>query len=463
MSQRIKPYPEYKDSGVPWIGNIPAHWKMKRLRELLSPVNERDQPDLPLLSVVRDQGVILRDTTSKEENHNYIPDDLSNYRVVHAGQFCMNKMKAWQGSYGVSKFDGIVSPAYFVFQVRDIWVDFFHKAIRSKAYIPFFTQASDGIRVDQWDLSKTRMREVPFFIPPPDEQTAIVRYLDFIDRRIRRYIQSRQKMIRLLNEQKQAIIHQAVTRGLDPNVRLKPSGVEWLGDVPEHWTVVALSHKYFVELGKMLDEKRITGAYLIPYLRNADVQWGKINLNDLPQMDIQPSEYQRYTVRPGDLLVCEGGDVGRSAFWKGEIPICGFQKALHRVRVKNSEQDDPRFLYYLMYTVSKLGIFLTNGSENTFAHLTCEKLRKYRFPFPPYTEQEKISRYLDEIVIKIDNSILRIKEEVDKLLEYQNRLIADVVTGKIDIRDVAYKPPSDFDLLETSFDIEEPEEKNIAE
>ena len=174
--------------------------------------------------------MILRDLQDSDENHNVIPDDLSNYKVVRKGQFAMNKMKAWQGSYGVSRIEGIVSPAYFTYNLNGVTGDFFHSAIRSKAYIPFFTQASDGVRIGQWDLSPARMREIPFLVPPPDEQASIVRYLDDADQRIRAYVSAKERLIALLEEERQAVIHQAVTRGLDPNVKLKPSGVEWLGD-----------------------------------------------------------------------------------------------------------------------------------------------------------------------------------------------------------------------------------------
>ena len=240
LGRPSNPYSTYKPSGFEWFGDVPAHWDVRRLRNILAGTNERNRPDLPHLSVVRERGVILHNVADLDENHNFIPDDLSNYKVVKGGQFAMNKMKAWQGSYGVSQYDGIVSPAYFVFDLGGVGRDFFHAAIRSKAYVPFFTQASDGVRIGQWDLSKARMREIPFLVPPLSEQRAIVRYLDHVDRRIRRYISAKQKFVDLLEEEKQAIINQAVTRGLNPNVRLKPSGVEWLGDVTEHWEVVQL-------------------------------------------------------------------------------------------------------------------------------------------------------------------------------------------------------------------------------
>ena len=148
---------------IAWQSVVPEHWQVLKLRQILSPVSEKNHPDLPLLSVVREKGVIVRNIEDKEENHNYVPDDLSGYKLVKIGQFAMNKMKAWQGSYGVSRFDGIVSPAYFVFDIQcDINKDFFNRAIRSVVYVNYFGQASDGIRVGQWDLSIQRMKEIPF-------------------------------------------------------------------------------------------------------------------------------------------------------------------------------------------------------------------------------------------------------------------------------------------------------------
>ena len=166
-----------KYSGVRWLGDIPAHWSIIKLRQILHPVSVKDHPELPLLSVAREQGVIVRNTEDKEANHNFIPDDLSNYKVVKSGQFAMNKMKAWQGSYGISDYTGIVSPAYFIFDVSFPNLEYFHYAIRSKVYVNFFAQASDGIRVGQWDLQMDKMKEIPFIVPPSDEQIAIVEHI----------------------------------------------------------------------------------------------------------------------------------------------------------------------------------------------------------------------------------------------------------------------------------------------
>ena len=200
-----------KDSGVKWIGMIPEHWKIKRLRAYLSMYSEKNHPDKQLLSVTRESGVIVRNTDSKEENHNYIPDDLSGYKLVRIGDFAINKMKSWQGSYGVSKFEGIVSPAYYVCNLNFPYKDFFSNAIRCKAYIPFFTQYSKGIRVDQWDLSPIALKNIPFFEPPLLEQEAIVTYLDSKVASINQLCQAERSQIEKLKEYKQRLISDVVT------------------------------------------------------------------------------------------------------------------------------------------------------------------------------------------------------------------------------------------------------------
>lgn len=204
-----------KFSGVKWLGDIPAHWQTIKLRQILHPVSVKNHPELPLLSVVREQGVIVRDVTDKEANHNYIPDDLSGYKVVKKGQFAMNKMKAWQGSYGISDHTGIVSPAYFIFDVSFENLEYFHYAIRSKVYVNFFAQASDGIRVGQWDLQMDKMKEIPFIVPPADEQVAIV---DYIKRTLPQYDVAIEKLsaeVETLEEYKTKLIADVVTGKID--------------------------------------------------------------------------------------------------------------------------------------------------------------------------------------------------------------------------------------------------------
>lgn len=212
MKNKLPKYDKYKPSGVEWLGEIPEHWEVSRLGLLLNSISEKNRADLPLLSITRERGVILRDLDNEEENHNFIPDDLSNYKVLKKGEFGMNKMKAWQGSYGISNFDGIVSPAYYTFILeKNLEPAFFHISIRSKLYISFFGSASDGVRIGQWDLSRERMKQIPFLIPPIQEQKQIVTYIETLSSKIATAISLKEQEIAKLKEYKSVLINGAVT------------------------------------------------------------------------------------------------------------------------------------------------------------------------------------------------------------------------------------------------------------
>ena len=186
-------------------------WEERPLRAFLRPVSVRNRPEEQLLSVTREAGVIVRDVSSKEENHNYIPDDLSNYKFVAKGQFVINKMKAWQGSYGVSPYDGLVSPAYFVYDLTFPCKAFFNLALRSKVYVPYFQRYSKGIRIDQWDLMPEALKVISFACPPLPEQEAIVERLDRETGKIDRAIEVKRRQIELLRERRQIVIDEVVT------------------------------------------------------------------------------------------------------------------------------------------------------------------------------------------------------------------------------------------------------------
>lgn len=210
----------------------------------------------------------------------------------------------------------------------------------------------------------------------------------------------------------------------------KDSGVKWLGEVPAHWMTPPLYMRYTSDLGKMLDASRITGDHSIPYLRNIDVQWGVISFEDLPEMDINPSEYPRYTIKPGDLMVCEGGEVGRAAIVPDTGAVIGFQKALHRLR-SLGDSEHPGFMYYTLAWASAYGVFSLSGMS-TIAHLTGEQLRKYRFPKPPLAEQTAIAIFLDRETAKIDELVAEQQNLIALLKEKRQALISHAVTKGLD-------------------------------
>lgn len=212
VTRGLHPSAPMKDSGIDWIGQIPAHWEVTRLGVCLQSASGRNRPDLPLLSITRERGVIERDVDDRESNHNFIPDDLSNYKILRSGQFGMNKMKAWQGSYGISPMTGIVSPAYFIFDlIADLDPKFFNLAVRTGLYVSYFYQASDGVRIGQWDLSRERMKQIPFVVPSRDEQHEIVQFAADQSEKINAAISTKEDQIAALKEYKTSLINAAVT------------------------------------------------------------------------------------------------------------------------------------------------------------------------------------------------------------------------------------------------------------
>ena len=211
VTRGLNPDDKMKATNIPWLPEIPEHWEMESLRRFLKIFAEKGHGDKQLLSVTREQGVIERNTDSKEENHNFIPEDLSGYKYVQVGDFVINKMKSWQGSYGVSEYEGIVSPAYFTCKLQGVDKDFFSTAIRSKIYVSFFARYSKGIRVDQWDLSPIALKSIPFALPPLDEQRAIVSYITDKTSKIDTLTSKLQQEIESIKEYKQRLISDVVT------------------------------------------------------------------------------------------------------------------------------------------------------------------------------------------------------------------------------------------------------------
>ncbi len=433
-------YPLTSTSGISWIGNVPRHWKLVRFRTILSEKTERNRSDLPLLSVVREKGVILRDVDNWDENPNFIPDDLSNYKVVGKGQFAMNKMKAWQGSYGVSQYEGIVSPAYFVFDVNEVMADYFHVAVRSKAFVPFFRQASDGVRIGQWDLSQTRMREIPFWVPPLPEQAAIVRYLDQIGDCINRYVNAKKRLIRLLAEKKQAVIDHAVTRGLDRDVPSKPSGVESIGGVPRHWGFKRLGH-IATKFGSGITPRGGSTVYRecgVPFLRSQNIHFDGLRIRDVAR--IAPSLHRELSgthVKPGDVLLnITGASIGRVCSVPDDFAEANVNQHVCIIRPAQDHIHPTLLAAFLSTTMMQREIqFEQSGASRE--GLTIQSIRNFRVIVPPLSEQSCIVRYLDKTTARIEATIGRTRRQIELIEKYRIRLIADVVTGKLDVREAA--------------------------
>ena len=418
---------QYKDSGVKWLGEIPKNWEVIKLRYTCEFLNRRR---IPLSSEERGEMAI------KEYPYygasgiiDYVEDFIFNEETI---------LIAEDGANLLSRS----TPLAFIAKGK-YWVNNHAHILRPlDGSFGYWANLLCIIEYDNWitgsaqpKLTKDNLASIKLPVPPLEEQKTIALFLDHKTRQIYALIAKQEALLEKLEEKRSALISHAVTKGLDPTVPMKGSGVEWLGEIPEHWQVVTLRLRYWIELGKMLDQRRISGEFLVRYLRNVDVQWDFINQEDLPEMDIPPDQYERYLVRDGDLLVCEGGEVGRSAIATNILSLLGYQKAIHRLRPLGIEEA-PRYLFYLFFYLSNLGVFIAEGNPNTISHLTVEKLKLYRLPRPPKLEQENIIDYLDKATAEIDQQKARIQDAIALLKEYRTALITNAVTGKIDVRSI---------------------------
>jgi type I restriction enzyme S subunit len=430
---------------------------MRNLRTFIFKRTERDRPDLPLLSVAREKGVFLRSLTDADDNHNVIPDDLSNYKMARAGDLVINKMKAWQGSMGVAPCDGIVSPAYFVFDFRIANHAFGQRLLRSKPYVAQFGQASDGVRIGQWDLSIAEMRQIPVLVPSEDEQAAIVRFLDHANRKIDGFIRAKRKLIGLLNEQKQAITHRAVSRGLHPDVPLQPSGIPWLGDIPQHWEVFRAKYVF-----REIEERSTTG--------------NEEQLSVSHITGITPRSEKNITMFKAESYVghkiCRPGDLAINTMWAWMAAL-GISKhegiispayAVYRQRQPERLLGD--YADMLLRTAPYKSNYLSRstGVRASRLRLYPEEFFKIPIIIPPKPEQQRIVEAITAETSSRNTAIARTEREIALMQEYRTRLTADLVTGKLDVREAAAKLPaiSDQPLAETG--IKEPlEEDELAE
>jgi type I restriction enzyme, S subunit len=453
----LKPYPAMKDSGVPWLEKVPRHWQILPNRALFIEVKERDYPDEQMLSVTIAKGVIrqqtlLADSVKKDSSN----QDKSAYKVVRPEDIVYNKMRAWQGAIGRSEYRGIVSPAYVVQRPRE-GADsrYLHYLLRIPAFAKEAERWSYGITSDMWSLRPEHFKMIHACLPPVPEQSAIVRFLDHADRRIRRYIRAKQKLIKLLEDQKQSIIRRAVTRGLDPNVRLKPSGVEWLGDVPEHWEVRRA--KYFY---REVDNRSVTGDEELLSVSHVT--------------GVTPRSEKNITMFMASSYVghklCQHGDLVINTMWAwmGALgiarqtglvsPSYGVYRPIRGAGLLGGYADS------LLRTKPYVSEYFSRstGIRSSRLRLYPEEFLRIRIVCPPSDEQRTIVSRLAAETADTRKAIARAEREIALVREYGTGLIADVVTGKFDVREAAAALPEETDEDEAS-DSEVEIDENIAE
>ena len=450
MIAELKPYPAMKDSGVEWLGEVPKHWDVLPNRTFFAEVKERGHPAEQMLSVTITKGVIPQRTlladSSKKDSSN---QDKSAYKLVLPSDIAYNKMRAWQGAVGVSDYQGIVSPAYVVERPREgANSRYLHYLLRTPAFAKEAERWSYGITSDMWSLRPEHFKMIYGCLPPLPEQSAIVRYLDHADWRIRRYIRAKQKLITLLEEQKQALIHQAVTGRIDvrtgrPYPAYKPSGVEWLEEVPEHWNLVPLkwaSHRSQNGVTPPTSESRFYEDGEIPWYGPSSC--GTKEEIGAPVRHLNPitfSEGAARLVRGPAILIVVIGTAGRMALMSDD------GSTNQQITAFEFSRDLVSPVFLLRQLRSAESWLRATASTATIPILDSGVVARLPCAMPPMEEQGVINRDLDSHVSRIDPVIVRYLTEISLLREYRTRLIADVVTGKLDVREAAARLPDEVE------------------
>lgn len=267
-------------------------------------------------------------------------------------------------------------------------------------------------------------------IPAEEEQRGIADFLDAETARIDAVIGKKRQLIGSLKERFEAAVFALVTNGLRDE-SLKSSGLRWVAQIPEGWGTPALSVNFEIQLGKMLSAESAQGPEQHPYLRNVNVQWDRLDFRNLARMHFGKEDRRRCELRRGDLLICEGGEVGRAAVWPGEPEDCYFQKAIHRARPRRAESS--RFLMYGLRAAAKCNVFAVEGNLSTIVHLTGEQLKAHRLPWPPLDEQAEIVGHLDALADSTDNVRIALESQITLLQERRQALITAAVTGELDL------------------------------
>jgi type I restriction enzyme, S subunit len=425
-----KRYENYVDTQEAWLGSYPSHWGRKPLWTLFRRVKRQGFESEELLSVYRDHGVIPK--SSREDNFNKPSDDLGAYQLVEPGDLAVNKMKAWQGSVAISEHRGIVSPAYHVYTpLHSENQRFLHYLMRCDRYITGYLSISKGIRINQWDLQPEYHSRMPVLLPLLEEQTAISIFLDSETAKIDALIFEQQRLIKLLQEKRQAVISHAVTKGLNPNAPMKDSGVEWLGEVPEHWENARLSR---------LTTKIGDGLHGTPeYVEESEFYF--VNGNNLNAGAIAFSESTRCVCKlefdknwldlnDTTLLMSINGTIGNFALYRGESIMLGKSASY----INCNKRIFREYLSWIVQSHEARYYFALYSTGTTISNLGLGAIKSMPVAVPPLNEQARINDLLAYFSARNNRLIYEAELAVGLLQERRSALISAAVTGQIDVR-----------------------------
>ena len=455
MTTSFKPYPASRDSGLPLLGAIPAHWEVSRNGSLFAQRNETGFGELPILEVSLRTGVRVRDMDNGKRKQQMA--DPEKYKRAVKGDIAYNMMRMWQGAVGVAPADGLVSPAYVVARpFPDMEPRYFSYLFRTDAYKTEVDGYSRGIVKDRNRLYWQDFKRMSSCVPPFEEQKAIADYLDAQAVQVNRFIRNRRRLIGVLDEQKQGIISRAVTRGLNPSVPLSASGVDWLGDIPEHWQALKVKRVATINPSRTESSEHRESDELVCFLPMERVSVrGEVNTTERrPARDVW--EGYSYFCR-GDVVLAKITpcfENGKGAELSGLPTEIGFGTTEFIV-LRPSERVSAAFLHRLtcLETFRLLGKECMTGAAGQ-QRIPLDFVGNFLVPVPPRDEQDRITLAVTETVAEYEEAMTAAQREIDLIREYHTRLVSDVVTGKVDVRGLASTEPLDDELAESLLDDE---------
>ena len=433
----LRSYTNYKCSSVQWLGEIPEHWSEKRAKYYFKEIDERSENgDEEMLSVSHITGVTPR---SQKSVTMFKAESNEGQKRCQPGDLVINTMWAWMAALGVSTHAGIVSPSYGVYRPRSAGIYnsyYLDYLLRIEAYRTEYVCRSTGIRSSRLRLYPDEFLSMPIICPPLEEQKAIVRFLKAQEKSIRKFIRNKRRLIELLKEQRQNIINQAVIRGLDPNVKLKPSGVEWIGDIPAHWEATKLKR-----VVRFNPSKSETGASKDDESQVVFLPMERISVNG----EVDCTERRPVSEIWGGFTYFRRGDVvlakitpcfenGKGACLKTLETEFGFGTT-ELIVLRPSKSIKGEFLRFLTSTKQFLQVgeqFMTGAAGQQ--RIPSDFVKEYPIGLPPVNEQQEILDHIRKKPGEIDQAITRAEREVELIREYRARLISDVVTGQVDVR-----------------------------
>ncbi len=445
---KYKKYPSYKDSGVEWLGEIPEHWNVNTIKSLLE---ERKESNSPLkteniLSLCMYRGVIPY--SEKGNSGNKAKEDLTAYKLAYPGDIVLNSMNVVAGSVGLSKYFGAVSPVYYMLRPRNKQdkVEFFNDIFQSESFQKSLFGLGNGIMVKESEstgkLNTIRMRIpmdklntvlIPY--PPSKEQQQIANFLDKATAKIDTLIEKQTKQIELLKEKRQAVISHAVTKGINPNVPMKDSGVEWLGVIPEHWGTSPLKFLISEPLMYGANESADRDNPNDPrYIRITDIKKdGTLHEHTFKSLPIEIAK--PYLLKENSLLLTRtGATVGKSFLYEISWGVACFAGYLIKAVISPNKALS-KYVYYFTNTHNYWQWLKSSQIQATIENVSAEKYSSLSLPVPSLAEQRQIVEYIDDKTSKIDILIEKSNKSIELLKEKRTALISAAVTGKIDVRE----------------------------